>query len=220
MAHLASTPEPQSLLDHTSPQAPRLEIDEQSLAMHIFGYPSDQGVDANVIALEDVSAADFDYVGLDRTDPPSKRLDDQDSENEFCRRLLRLGGRRWPSLDRFRDVLGSITGDEDALYRMERDTVEMSSKSERRWVSVARPKPGYGLFIAEVPRPYAGIGEWNETTPQEDMMIRRSALLRLATNMQEKAAVLAKDCGAKYYNDLDDYDGTLLRKADLLPLKE
>lgn len=199
--------------DHTSPDAPRLHV--SATAIHIFGYPSDQGHGVGVIALEDATAADFQFLLLDRTSPgPRTRLQDAAAENKFCRRLLRVGGRRWESLDRFWLVLDAIAHDDLALEHIEDGTAAKPTSSERRWVSVAWPSEG-GVCVAGIPRRLPELGDYDEQSAEEDLILDQRAILRLALNMDEKAELLVDVFRGKLCRSLQEVDGSIIRKEDL-----
>src|ERR1700760_287376 len=73
----------------------RTEVLERRVA--VLSYPSRGGF----VALEDASGVDFEFLGLDPTNPPERRFLDQDAEDAFARRLLLLGAKWWTSNDRF-----------------------------------------------------------------------------------------------------------------------
>ncbi|KAK7973138.1 hypothetical protein PG996_007366 [Apiospora saccharicola] len=105
-------------------------------AIHVFGYPSDQVGGTGAVALEDTSTADFDFLSLDRLTrgtftATTTRLSDQDAENTFCRCTLLLGGRRWPSLDRFRLILNAVAYDSLAIEWTEDGTAPTPTSEER-----------------------------------------------------------------------------------------
>jgi hypothetical protein len=45
-----------------------------------------------IITRPSADAVELAYLGLDRFDPPPERLDDQKSEDKFCKSLLKIGG--------------------------------------------------------------------------------------------------------------------------------
>ncbi|KAJ0336124.1 hypothetical protein COL922a_008355 [Colletotrichum nupharicola] len=191
---------------HTSPNAPRFEI--LPTQIHVFGYPTDQGDGANVVALEDVSAVDLECLSLpwqplnnpiweaSRSDPKyfslsthvsvndPIRYQDQAAENDFCRRLLRLGARRWETLDRFRFVLGAVDHDDLVMDKIE------------------------GGMLA-------GIGDQGEQSAKQEFMMDRRSILKMARNMDEKASVLLVTFAGKMYSSIDEVDSSVLRRRDL-----
>ncbi|PGH18376.1 hypothetical protein AJ79_00443 [Helicocarpus griseus UAMH5409] len=183
--------------DHTSPNAPRLRFSET--AIHIFGYPTDQGDEVGVIAFENASAADFEFLSLDRTsiNTPA-RFPEQNAENAFCTSLLSLGGRRWENINRFQHVLSAIAFDELILEDIQYGTITTPTSVERRWVSVAHPFWG-GVCIPEIPRRLPELGDFDEQSPEEDIILDRRAILRLALNMDEKAKLLVEGFNGKLY---------------------
>ncbi|KAK8102519.1 hypothetical protein PG984_015665 [Apiospora sp. TS-2023a] len=138
------------------------------------------------------TAADFDFLSLDRLTrgtftATTTRLSDQDAENTFCRHILLLGGRRWPSLDRFRLVLNAVAYDSLALEWAEDGTAPTPTSEERGWVSVARvarpplslaPSEGFAgrdqigdvateICVAEIPRRLAELGNYDEQSTEQ-----------------------------------------------------
>ena len=70
---------------------------------HVFVWPSKGGM----IILNSADAIDFEFLGLDPLDPPSRRLSDQAAEDVFCQRLLLLRAKWWDSEARY-DVVSAI----------------------------------------------------------------------------------------------------------------
>ncbi|KAH6646272.1 hypothetical protein BKA67DRAFT_669048 [Truncatella angustata] len=202
-------PAPPPPPDHTSQQAPRIEVTATNIS--VFGYPSSG---EPVIALEDVSVADIDYLQLDRLKIPKYRLQDQGAEDNFCRRLLHLGGRRWPTLDRFRLLLDAIAGNDVVIEWILDGTEPCPSSAERRWISVARPSGG-GVCVADVPRWIPEVVDGGEVSVEENAMLERRALLKLAVDMDEKARLLVDEFKGKHYEKANAYDGGTLTKDDL-----
>ncbi len=157
---------------------------------------------------------DLEYLQLDRLVLPRTRLQNQAAEDAFCRRLLQIGGRRWPTLDRFRLVLDAIACN-DVVIEWLQDGVEPTpSFAERLWISVARPSQG-GIYVAELPRWVPEVVDADEVSVEQDAMLDRRALLRLATNMDEKAKLLVGEFGGQYYAKGADYPGKALETSDL-----
>ncbi|KAJ5001180.1 hypothetical protein K4K48_001708 [Colletotrichum sp. SAR 10_66] len=229
-------PTPPPPPDHTSPNAPRFEI--LPTQIHVFGYPTDQGDGANVVALEDVSAVDLEFLSLpwqplnnpiweaSRNDPKyfslathvsvndPIRYQDQATENDFCRRLLRLGARRWETLDRFRFVLGAVDHDDLVMDKIEGGFEPAPVSEERCWAAVAWPSAG-GVCVAEVPRMLVGIGDQGEQSVKQEFMMDRRSVLKMAKNMDEKADVLLVTFEGKMYSSIDEVDSSVLRRRDL-----
>lgn len=67
-----------------------------------------------------------------------------------------------------------------------------------------------------MPRRFFEIGDQDETSPEQDILLRKRALPRLVVDMGQRAEVLMNEFGGKYYHSVDDYDGSTLRKEDLL----
>jgi hypothetical protein len=53
----------------------------------IYAWPSKGGV----IIHDHVEVIDLEFLGLNLLDPPTKRLPNQNDEDDFCQRLLLLG---------------------------------------------------------------------------------------------------------------------------------
>lgn len=121
-------------------------------ASFIYAWPSRGGV----IVLQEPEAIDFEFLGLDPLDPLLQRSDDQDSEDDFSKRLLLLGAKWWDSEERFRfaapskmtsDWLGnkrSVNSDNSFRDVWRPDP----TMRERRWVKVGWPSTG-GLWVSE-----------------------------------------------------------------------
>jgi len=200
--YVSYTPaQPPAPPDHTSEHAPRIKI---SLAgIHIFGYPSDQGDLAKVIALEDACAADFDYLGLDRINPAVIRFSDQMKEDSFCLKLLQLGAGRWPTLDRFNMVIDGLEGDECAMESVAYDEATKASAAEKQWTAVAWQVDG-GVTVSEIPR-YFPDDDSYDVNLEQDEMLKHRARLRLATTMDEKAKIIKDHFGGVLYSDIREW---------------
>ncbi|KAL4745617.1 hypothetical protein BDW72DRAFT_198472 [Aspergillus terricola var. indicus] len=91
----------------------------------IYGWPSKGGL----IVLSHPTRVDFDCLGWDYLDPPRKRDQDQDAEDEVCKMLLRLGATC-------------------ARNQFLHDEVPAATTVESLWVRVGWPSTG-GLWVAE-----------------------------------------------------------------------
>ncbi|KAL9106049.1 MAG: hypothetical protein Q9227_008892 [Pyrenula ochraceoflavens] len=189
----------------------------------IYGWPSLGGV----IILDDVEAIDFDFLGLDRLNPPLRRSspllstinqssdgrtaisNDQDSEDTFCRQLLLLGAKWWDSEFRY-----SLVSHLEACANGSAPTsrlfgyIDISSEPkptmrEKRWVKVGWPSlsNGGGLWVSEFDTTFAGVDEENNLLPFEE----GSARLKLAKTMDERCATLRDHFGGTFYPNVEDY---------------
>jgi hypothetical protein len=66
----------------------------------ISSWPSKGGI----IIRPSADAVEVAYLGLDRFDPRTEILDDQKSEDEFCKSRLKTGGTWWPSESRSKNI--------------------------------------------------------------------------------------------------------------------
>ena len=48
---------------------------------------------------------ELQYLGFDPLNVPTTRFEDQGDEDEFCRRLIKIGGKWWESEQRSQDVI-------------------------------------------------------------------------------------------------------------------
>ncbi|KAH7406503.1 hypothetical protein DE146DRAFT_675902 [Phaeosphaeria sp. MPI-PUGE-AT-0046c] len=141
----------------------------------IFAWPSRRGA----IVLERPCPADFDFLGLDRLDPPKKRHATRQEEDGFAQRLLLLGG-----------------SDEEVMAAQ----LELTAR-EDAWVGAAWPSSG-GLVVAEWPTMmYPGGRRMDEVAPDN------VSKLFLCMTMDEKAAVLMDGLGGKRWKGVEDYEG-------------
>ncbi|KAH6857339.1 hypothetical protein BKA58DRAFT_449884 [Alternaria rosae] len=159
----------------------------------IFAWPSRGGV----IVLERPCPADFDYLGLDRLNPPKKHHATRQEEDDFAQRLLSLGGKWWDSPARH-----ALFVEPDHLQ----DEEEMAAQPEptareNAWVGVAWPSSG-GLVVAEWPTMMYPGGRMDEVAPRD------VSRLFLCVTMDEKAAVLMDSkLGGKRWKGVEDYEG-------------
>ena len=132
-----------------------------------------------MIILNDVTALDYDFLGLDPLDPPAHRDDNQEAEDAFCQRLLLLGAKWWDSEVRYRFVVdiedaangriganGGLRGHHDGSFRnMKRPDATLR---EKRWVKVRWPSTG-GLWVSEFDTTWAGVDEEENLRPYEGL---------------------------------------------------
>lgn len=204
--------------DETSPDAPRCEISTKTV--HLLGYPSAPHV--GLVALEGTCAADFDFLDLDPVDPPATRLASQDQEDDFCKKLLRLGARPWPTLERFRNAMGAI--DNDSLFLdLMRDGPDGGggmarlTAEELRWVSVAWPSSGGGVWVSDLTRTYELDSRLVSEIGDHDLFLE-AGRLRLAGDMDVKSRILQAHFKGKFYENVNDVPGLSLQlKGELNP---
>lgn len=110
------------------------------------------------------------YLGLDRFDPPSERLDDQENEDEFCKSLLKNGGTWWPSEKRYMKLqIGDAT----------EEPAEGEEKKSRSigWIKRGR------MWVVE----YAAPKDRNIPVVADD-----SGLLHMCFTMEERCEMLKR----------------------------
>ncbi|KAF2012501.1 hypothetical protein BU24DRAFT_425148 [Aaosphaeria arxii CBS 175.79] len=159
----------------------------------VFGYPSRGGV----VILEDTSPADFDFLDLNRADPPMTRHEDPADEDAFCQRLLLLGAKWWDSLARYH----LLNGEDVDVHELDESDEPEPTQRERHWVSVAWPSGGGGLVVAEF-----DTNMWNPPIEKE-LVPMDVARLRLCTSMDEKARMLRDRFGGRDWGRVEDYRG-------------
>lgn len=163
---------------------PTARVRYGDIEITILAWPSRGGM----IALDGAEAIDFDFLGLDPTDPPSKRLDDQVAEDAFCQRLLRLGAKWWDSEERYLavgDSESAANGDRTRDHSYEQITVAQPTIREKRFVKVGYPSTG-GLWFAEFDPAIAGVDEEDNSMSYEQAIVR----LKLARTMDERCAIM------------------------------
>lgn len=166
----------------------------------LYGWPSRGGI----IVLLNVTAVDFDFLGLDPLDPPLRRPRDQDAEDAFCRRLLLLGAKWWDSEARYHFL---VTLDSQARDALDEDRAPHPTPRERRWVKVGWPsEPRGGVWVAEFDSDMYGIEE------EEDLVPEDAARVMLARNMDERCEVL-RTIGGRFFASLEEYEGHAFLKA-------
>jgi hypothetical protein len=155
----------------------------------VYAWPSGGGV----IVLEHTSPADFDFLGVDRLDPPLQRYETREEEDVFCQMMLLLGAKWWDSMTRFH-LLTSESTDMHALC--DSDETE-STKRERYWVSIAWPSTG-GLVVAEWDTMMYGFTDENELVPMDVLR------LLLCTNMDEKVHMLEERVQGNLWSSVEE----------------
>lgn len=172
----------------------------------IQAWPSRGGL----IVLEDAEAMDSEFLGFDRLDPPETRLDDQDAEDKFCKRLLLLGAKWWDSEERYSYVTGvmargySIGWGDGSFRNVTRPSPTMR---EKRSVKVGWPSTG-GLWGSEFDTPYPAPDEEDHLLPSDGL-----ARVKMAKTMDERCQVLRDRFRGKFYKDVSDYEGYAFLRA-------
>jgi hypothetical protein len=180
---------PRTIYDSVKDLSKRVDFYEE---IAIFAWPSRGGV----IVLERPCPADFDFLGLDRLDPPKKRHATRQEENDFAQRLLLLGGKWWDSPARHALFIEpDHSQDEEAIAAQPKPTAR-----ENAWVGAAWPSTG-GLVVAEWPTMMYPGGRMDEVAPDD------VSRLLLCMTMDEKAAVLMNRLGGKMWKGVEDYEG-------------
>ncbi|KAF7185649.1 hypothetical protein HII31_12990 [Pseudocercospora fuligena] len=175
----------------------------------IYGWPSRGGV----IILDDAQAIDLEFLGLDPLNPQLERDADQDSEDEFCQRLLLLGAKWWDScarqivVERFDKGDGDPT--DDHRRGIGRGPHPFPTMREKRWVCVAWPSNG-GFWISEFDIHGFGENDPDSEIPEECPGL---AKVKLARSMDERAEILREEFKGKWFRTLEEYEGmkTFLR---------
>lgn len=158
----------------------------------IYGWPSRGGV----IVFEAASPADFDFLHLDRLDPPMQRYKTPDEEDSFCQQLLLLGAKWWDSMARY-----TLLNCEDIdIHALDDSDEPLPTLRERYWISVAWPSTG-GLVVSEWDTNMYGVGLGVELVPTD------TSRLLLCTNMDEKTELLKSRFQGKLWNSVAEYTG-------------
>jgi hypothetical protein len=180
---------PRTVYDSVKDVSKRVDFYEE---ITIFAWPSRGGV----IVLERPCPADFDFLGLDRLDPPKKRHVTRQEEDDFAQRLLLLGGKWWDSPARhFLFIEPDHLQDEEVMVAQPEPTAR-----ENAWVGAAWPSSG-GLVVAEWPTMMYPGGRMDEVAPDD------VSRLFLCITMDEKAAVLMDRLGGERWKGVEDYEG-------------
>lgn len=157
-----------------------------------------------MIALENPSIPDFDFLDLSRMYPPTTRLSDSRTEDEFCKRLLLLGAKWYDSLSRL-IFLRCIDGDAPdtlCIDALEDGSEPLPTQRERTWVSIAWPSTGE-VVVAEWNTIMYGYGKDDDRfLPVEEL-----GRLRLCKDMDEKATILKEWFEGKAIEDIQAYEG-------------
>ncbi|KAJ0426732.1 hypothetical protein BJY00DRAFT_297732 [Aspergillus carlsbadensis] len=194
-----------------SPATPDFPIERTEIRLdciRIYGWPSRGGV----IILTGATRVDFDYLGWDVFDPPSKRDKDQVAEDEVCKKLLLLGATWYDSKSRY-ELLAAVASNSKSTRELFYEaTIPGVTRSECMWVRVGWPSSGGGLWVAEFedPRFETVMDEGAECYDCD--WTDDSALVTLARDMDERCAIL-KRLGGKFYSHLEDYNGHGCLKA-------
>jgi hypothetical protein len=180
---------PRTIYDSVKDLSKRVDFYEE---ITIFAWPSRGGV----IVLERPCPADFDFLGLDRLDPPKKRHATRQEEDDFAQRLLLLGGKWWDSpARRALFIEPDHSQDEEVMAAQPEPTAR-----ENAWVGTAWPSSG-GLVVAEWPTMMYPGGRMDEVAPDD------VSRLFLCMTIDEKATVLMDRLGGKRWKGVEDYEG-------------
>lgn len=180
---------PRTIYDSVKDLSKQIDLYEE---ITIFAWPSRGGV----IVLEKPCPADFEFLGLDRLNPPKKRHATRQEEDDFAQRLLLLGEKWWDSPARhalFTEP--DHLQDEDVMAAQPEPTAR-----ENAWVGVAWPSGG-GLVVAEWPTMMYPGGRMDEVAPDD------VSRLLLCVTMDGKAAVLMDRLGGKRWKRIEEYEG-------------
>lgn len=181
--------------DPNKPTRPTKRAVFGSNDVQLWGWPSRGGV----IVLSNATSVDLEFLGWDPVNPPLNRDEDQDAEDEFCKRLLLLGAGWYDSQERY-DYLADVADKfEEALLQTEYGEVPRATRMERLWVKVGWPSEG-GLWVAEFDDPVFG------PPFSEPRLPPGSGQIVLARNMDERCQILER-LGGCFFARLEDYDG-------------
>ena len=186
----------------------RTVFDDESI--RVYSWPSRGGV----IILENPEAIDFEFLGLNRLNPPANRHDDQDAEDEFCQRLLLLGAKCWDSEERYFTVnrikliahgYAAVNAHGDGSFG--NVTNPYATLREKRWVKVGWPGTG-GFWVSEFDTTWAGVDDEENLPPNEGL-----ARVRMARTMDERCQILKDWFKGKFYKSVKDYEGYAFLRA-------
>ena len=167
----------------------------------VWAWPSRGGL----IVLERVTPVDIDFLGLDPVHLPIQRDPDQDAEDRFCQQLLRLGAKWFDSVERFHVVACVAVDDQRYIDDLVDGLAEPLTTMERQWVCVGITS-GERLWVAEFDTPLLFIEDKYNQEPDG------STRVLLARTMEERCSIL-KDLGAKFYENIEQYDGKACLRA-------
>jgi hypothetical protein len=145
---------------------------------------------------EAASPADFDFLQLNRIDPPMQRYETPEDEDSFCQKLLLLGAKWWDSVARWT----LLTSEDTDIHALDDSDEPLPTLRERYWVSVVWPSTG-GLVVSEWDTNMYGVGLRAELVPTD---ISR---LLLCTNMDEKADLLKSRFQSRPWDTVADCKG-------------
>lgn len=172
-------------------------------SISLWGWPSRGGL----IVLEDATALDFEFLGLDNINPPLRRDPNQDNEDRLCRRLLLLGARWFDSRERYGTTTDTADSHDPTITDLEDGQTRPPTLMESRWVRVGYPASTEGGFwVAEFDTPL-----WTPREPH-NLVPPQAAGVALAKTMDEKCEIIQR-IGGKFYASLGDYDGAACLKA-------
>ncbi|GIZ48741.1 hypothetical protein CKM354_001179100 [Cercospora kikuchii] len=183
----------------TSPYQPWIRTSIGDGFIGIRGWPSRGGM----IALDDATAVDFEFLDMNPLDPPLRRDTNQTSEDEFCQQLLLLGAKWYDSEERYQHVGQVQFAVENVLGKHENgEGSTPPTARESRWICVGWPSTG-GLWVAEFDMTWAFDFDEEDLPPSELALAR----VRLARTMDERCHLLKTLYGATFYEKLEDYQG-------------
>jgi hypothetical protein len=167
----------------------------------VWAWPSRGGL----IVLERVTPVDLDFLGLDPMRLRLERDPDQHAEDRLCQQLLHLGAKWFDSPERYRFVSGVFEEDECCVDDLVAGVVEDLTAMERQWVCVGITS-SEGLWVAEYETALPFMQDKHNLKPED------SAKVLLARTMDERCSIL-KGMGAKFYENIEQYDGTACIRA-------
>ncbi|KAL6228952.1 hypothetical protein BDW75DRAFT_235559 [Aspergillus navahoensis] len=165
------------------PRKPEFPIERMVTTINglwIYGWPSKGGL----------------ILGWDYLNPPRKRDQDQDAEDEVCKMLLRLGATWYDSRSRYNLIAAVAQNVTSARNLFLYDEVPAATAVESLWVRVGWPSTG-GLWVAEFIHGafedvVDDLVEWDE----QDGHYGNAA-----------GQIILKRLGGRFYASLDDYHG-------------
>ena len=187
----------------TCPYDPRIRTLFTDTTARISAWPSPGGV----IILSSAEAIDFEWLGLNPLDPPLHRLSNQSEEDEFCKKLLKLGAKWWDSEARWSIVgemeeramgrgggtKGGRRGRVDGAWRLEEQTEP--TMREKRLVIVGWEEGG--CWVSEFDTSWAGVDEEDNLLPDGEELGR----LRMCRTMGERCGVLRERFRGRWYEE-------------------
>jgi hypothetical protein len=133
---------------------------------------------------------ELEYLGFDPFDVPEETVASPGEEDEFCKRLRKIGGRWWSSYSRW-----------SRCYESWESLSLFNTEEERIKVYVGWPENGVVLVLE---------GEKNELDAEI------VGMLRMARGMEERCRVMRRwDSQAEFYEDAWEYrEGWLMGREE------